>query len=62
MMATGGVFHLWGHSWEIEQFGLWKELETLLKMLAFNKEIAYLNNTDCWNSLRKSNELLTPKN
>ena len=62
MMYTGGVFHLWGHSWEIEQFGLWKELETLLKMLAFNKEIAYSTNTECWNSLRKSNELLTSKN
>jgi len=22
-----GVFHIWSHSWEIEKFGLWKELE-----------------------------------
>lgn len=23
----GGVFHLWGHSWELDQFGGWKLLE-----------------------------------
>jgi len=32
--ATGGVFHLWGHSWEIEEHGLW---------LAFNRIAAALS-------------------
>ena len=27
---ANGVFHMFGHSWEIEKFGLWKELEELL--------------------------------
>ena len=54
ILNTGGVFHLWGHSWEIEKFGLWKELEVVFKMLAFNNEIAYLNNTECWNTLTKN--------
>lgn len=26
----GGYFHLWGHSWEIEKYGLWEDLEKLL--------------------------------
>ncbi len=26
-------FHLWGHSWEIEKFDLWDELEKLFKYL-----------------------------
>ena len=30
-MELGGVFHLWGHSWEIEEQAQWKNLETLLK-------------------------------
>jgi len=51
IMTTGGVFHLWGHSWEIEKYGLWREFEMVLKMLAFNQEIAYLNNTECWKAL-----------
>jgi peptidoglycan/xylan/chitin deacetylase (PgdA/CDA1 family) len=32
--ARDGVFHLWGHSWEIEQFGLWGPLDTLLREAA----------------------------
>jgi len=27
----GGVFHVWGHSWELERFGLWGALERFLK-------------------------------
>ncbi len=55
ILSNGGVFHLWGHSWEIEEFGLWNELETVLKMLAFNQDIAYMNNTEYWRALSTSN-------
>jgi hypothetical protein len=27
----GGTFHLWGHSWEIEQENLWGVLERFLR-------------------------------
>jgi hypothetical protein len=29
----GGVFHLWGHSWELDQTGQWQRLETVLRMM-----------------------------
>lgn len=29
-IAIDGVFHLWGHSWELEEHGLWDELEAFL--------------------------------
>jgi peptidoglycan-N-acetylglucosamine deacetylase len=32
--ARGGVFHLWGHSWEIEVHGLWGALERFLRVAA----------------------------
>ena len=32
-LRVGGVFHLWGHSWELDQAGLWPCLEDVLKML-----------------------------
>lgn len=32
--TNGGVLHIWGHSWEIEQGGLWQELEEALKRLS----------------------------
>jgi len=51
LFNSGGVFHLWGHSWEIEKYGLWTELEEVMKILAFHEEISYMNNTECWNFL-----------
>jgi len=57
IFRSGGVFHLWGHSWEIDQFRLWNELEMILKMLAFNNDVTYMNNTECWKAL-KANESL----
>ena len=28
-----GLFHLWGHSWEISKFGMWDELDALLRRI-----------------------------
>jgi peptidoglycan/xylan/chitin deacetylase (PgdA/CDA1 family) len=32
--ANGGVFHVWGHSWEIERFNGWSMLDDLLRYAA----------------------------
>ncbi len=32
-LACGGVFHLWGHSWELQQTGQWQRLEEVLRYL-----------------------------
>lgn len=34
VIQRGGVFHLWGHSWEIEQTRQWRELDVVLCMLS----------------------------
>lgn len=31
--AEDGIFHLWGHSWELEEYGLWPVLERLLVLV-----------------------------
>lgn len=36
-LKHGGVFHLWGHSWELERYGLWEGLERLLARMAERK-------------------------
>lgn len=36
----GGVFHLWGHSWEIEEGGQWGPLERVLSAMGECKEEA----------------------
>lgn len=33
VLEHGGVFHLWGHSWEIEQHGQWAALEAVLRVM-----------------------------
>jgi peptidoglycan/xylan/chitin deacetylase (PgdA/CDA1 family) len=32
--ARGGVFHVWGHSWELQERGLWGALDRLLARVA----------------------------
>ena len=34
VLGSGGVFHFWGHSWEIDQMGEWQNLERVFRMLA----------------------------
>jgi len=38
--SHGGLFHLWGHAWEIDQFDLWRDLEQVLQTLEQYKSVA----------------------
>jgi len=33
-LACGGVFHLWGHSWELQDAGQWQRLDEALRFLS----------------------------
>jgi len=33
-LTRGGVFHLWGHSWELQESGQWQRLEDVLRFLS----------------------------
>lgn len=41
--ATGGTFHLWGHSWEIERLDLWGVLDRVLTKLASSSDVRLTN-------------------
>jgi hypothetical protein len=44
-IACGGVFHLWGHSWELQDSGQWWRLEGVLRMLGeVSQQAALLTN------------------
>lgn len=43
---NGRVFHLWGHSWEIEKYDMWQELEEIFKSIAFNNDYQYVTNSE----------------
>lgn len=39
-------FHLWGHSWSLEQFGLWKQFEDMLKHIHAQPNMTYIKNSE----------------
>ena len=41
----GGILHLWGHSWEIENKGLWPMLDRLLEAVSREQDAQYLTNS-----------------
>ncbi|HVS88351.1 MAG TPA: glycosyltransferase [Candidatus Acidoferrum sp.] len=44
---SGGVFHLWGHSWEIEEYQQWRALDRVLAALAeYNRPATYVANSE----------------
>jgi hypothetical protein len=34
-LRFGGVFHLWGHSWELQETGQWQRLEELFRFMSW---------------------------
>ena len=46
VVAEGGVFHLYGHSWEVEELGLWNDLEEILDYISGRDGVLYLTNQD----------------
>jgi hypothetical protein len=46
VLKRGGVFHLWGHSWELEETGHWQRLEEVLRFLSeFTSRVPALSNS-----------------
>jgi peptidoglycan/xylan/chitin deacetylase (PgdA/CDA1 family) len=43
---SGGIFHFWGHSWEIERNGDWGRLERVLGHIAGLGGVEYVSNTE----------------
>jgi peptidoglycan/xylan/chitin deacetylase (PgdA/CDA1 family) len=44
--VNGGCFHLWGHSWEIEELQLWNRLELIFKRISNQQGFQYVKNRD----------------
>jgi len=43
-LEKGDYFHLWGHSWEIERYGLWNGLEKIFKHISRRADCSYVTN------------------
>lgn len=53
VLASGGVWHLWGHSWEIEKHHLWADLRMVLESVAHREGVCYLTNGQVIRELAK---------
>ncbi len=42
--GTGGVFHIWGHSWEIDQHNDWERLRGMFRYLSARSGVKYVTN------------------
>ena len=47
-LREGGVFHLWGHSWEIEEHRNWGRLGDLFDYMSHRSTVQYCNNQDVY--------------
>ncbi|MBM9622016.1 polysaccharide deacetylase family protein [Streptomyces zhihengii] len=45
-LRHGGVFHLWGHSWEVDARRDWLRLERVLGHIAGRPDVSYVPNRD----------------
>ena len=53
-LKKGEIFHLWGHSWEIEKNNQWKDLEQFFKHIAGRVDVKYLNNSQTIEALNEN--------
>jgi peptidoglycan-N-acetylglucosamine deacetylase len=45
VICDGGIWHLYGHSWELEELGLWSQLEELLDYVSGRRHVIYADNS-----------------
>jgi peptidoglycan/xylan/chitin deacetylase (PgdA/CDA1 family) len=51
VLEHGGIWHLWGHSWEIEEYDLWDSLRALFEIVAHRHGVTYLTNAELVSNL-----------
>jgi len=46
VMEKGGIWHLYGHSWEIDELGLWDDLRKILDYVCRREGVTYVPNSE----------------
>ena len=60
VLKEGGVWHLYGHSWQIEEMGLWDDLKEILDYVCGREGVLYLTNAEALTFL-PGKTLATPR-
>ncbi len=51
-LAQNGIFHLWGHTAEIEKYNLWLEVEGFFEYISKIPNLSYLTNSEVINKIK----------
>jgi peptidoglycan-N-acetylglucosamine deacetylase len=44
VLENGGIWHLYGHSWEIDELGIWDDLREMLDYVSGHHHVIYVTN------------------
>jgi peptidoglycan-N-acetylglucosamine deacetylase len=44
VVKEGGIYHIWGHSWEIDEHDDWERLENVFRYISANPKVSYVTN------------------
>jgi hypothetical protein len=44
VLEHGGIWHLYGHSWEVDEVGIWDDLQEILNHVSNRKAVTYATN------------------
>lgn len=51
VLKNGGVYHLWGHAFEMEKYEMWGDLENIFKYISGRNNVSYLTNSQVLENL-----------
>jgi len=57
VLRDGGVWHLYGHAWELERLNLWAQLEEMLDYVSGYEGVAYLTNAELLQRVKSQDEI-----
>jgi peptidoglycan-N-acetylglucosamine deacetylase len=55
VLEHGGIWHLYGHSWEIDDLALWGELREILDHVSNREDVIYLTNGQLLSLVNRAN-------
>ena len=59
VLRQGGVWHLYGHSWQMEEMGLWDDLKVILDYVSSREGIRYATNAEVLNFLPQNSSAVS---
>jgi peptidoglycan/xylan/chitin deacetylase (PgdA/CDA1 family) len=60
-LRDGGVWHLYGHPWEIEKLNLWSQLKEMLDYVSQRDGVTYLTNAQLLECAKLANQVGDPQ-